>query len=197
MRKLPLLLALLLFATLGTAASAQASPLPLANQVVTFVAPAEEDEGEEGEEAEDESEGDAELDRELCEYDPELFCEEEAEEQASKRRGDDGCLLKNASAALTANPGRRRLRLTVHYRTLKPASVTVEASLRGPKGTVRLGTSHARFRRSGVYRDTFGLAERQMKKALAAHKFFVELRVVNSPPSCGVEIKGASRRARH
>jgi hypothetical protein len=194
MRKFPLLLVLLLLSILLGATSAHASSGPLLSQPAPFVATSEEEGEGESEEAE---EGDAELDRELCEYDPELFCEEEGEEAAPKRKAkDDQCLLKNASAAVITSPGKRRLRLTVHYRTLKPASVTVEASLQGPKGTVRLKTSHARFRRSGVYRDTFGLAERQMKKALAAREFTVEIHVVNTPPSCDVELTGASRRAK-
>jgi hypothetical protein len=193
MRKLPLLLVLLLLSILLAATSAHASLLPLGNQAAPFVAPEDEEEGEdEGEEGEDPDE-EAQINRELCEWDEE-FCEEEGAPQRKAKEGE--CLLKNASAALTANPGKRRLRLTVHYRTLKPTSVTVEASLQGPKGAVRLGTSHARFRRSGVYRDTFGLAEKQMKKALAANDFTVELRVVSAPPSCGVELTKASPRAR-
>jgi len=196
MRKLPLLLALLLLSVLLAAASAHASLLPIPVQPQTLVAPDEEE--AEASEAEDE-EAEEEESCVVEEIEEEEFCEEEAEPQGKSKGRDKGdeCLLKNASAAVTANPGKRRLRLTVHYRTLKPTAVNVEASLLGPKGTVHLGTSHARFRRSGVYRDTFELAEKQMKKALTAREFSVDLRVVNAPPSCGVELsahRGSARK---
>jgi hypothetical protein len=192
MRNLPLLLALLLLSALLGAASAQASSLTVLTQPLPFVAIDEEEaEEDEAAEAEDEEE-------EFCtlEEEEEELCEEEEEFAPKGKDKGDECLLKSANASITANPGKRRLRLTVHYKTLKPATVNVEASLQGPKGAVQLGTDHARFRRSGVYRDTFSLAEKQAKKALAAREFSVELHVVNSPSSCDVEITGASRRAR-
>jgi hypothetical protein len=192
MRNLPLLLVLLLLSALAAAPAAQASPLPLTDQIRPFVVDDEEE--AESEEAEDEGE-EAELDRELCEEDPE-FCEEEEAEPKGKKGKAEECALKGGKAAITASPGKRQLRLTVHYRTWKPATVSVEASLQGPKGAVHLGTEHARFRRSGVYRDTFSLAERQMKKALVAHDLSVELHVVNEPASCSLELTGASPRAR-
>lgn len=193
MRKLPLLLALLLLSVLVAATSAQASLLPGAPQPapVFFAEPEEEDEADE-DEAEDPNEAaeEAEIERELCEEDPEFCEEEEAEHGKGKGKPkDDPCLLKKASATVTANPGKRRLRLTVRYKTAKPATVNVEASLRGPKGFVFLGNEHSRFRRSGVYRDTFELPEKKMKKALAARDFKVELQVVNTPPSCQVELE--------
>jgi hypothetical protein len=195
MRNLPLLLALLLLSVLGAATTAQASLLPFAGQAQPLVAFADDEETED-EEAEDAAE-EAAIEREICEEDPEL-CEEEEETtpKKGKPKGEDECLLKSAKASLTANPGKRRLRLTVHYRTLKPATVSVEASLEGSQGTVHLGTDHARFRRSGVYRDAYGLAEKEMKKAAAARGFSVELHVVNSPASCRVELTGPSRLAR-
>lgn len=184
MRNLPLLLALLLLAALGTAGAASASPLPTPLQPAPVFLEGEENEAEEPEEAEDTAE-DAQIEREICEEDPELCEEEPAPKNKAK---DDACLLKKASATVTANPGKRRLRLTVRYRTLKPAAVNVEALLRSAKGVVYLGNEHARFRRSGVYRDTFQLPEKQMKKAVTAREFEVELQVVNTPPSCRVEL---------
>lgn len=192
MRKLPLVLVLLLLSALGTAATAQASLLPLADQIRPLVV----DEEAEPEEAEDEE---LEFDEEVCvteEEKEEEFCEEEEAEPKGKGKEGDECLLKSANASLTANPGKHRLRLTVHYKTLKPTTVSVEASLQSPKGAVRLGTDHARFRRSGVYRDTYGLAEKQMRKAAAAREFSVELHVVNAPASCGIELTGPSRPAK-
>ncbi|HEX6601605.1 MAG TPA: hypothetical protein VF030_03095 [Solirubrobacterales bacterium] len=195
MRNLPLFLALLLISVLGTAATAQASFLPVVDQVSPFIADEEETEAEEAEaEAEE-----AEADRELCEEDPE-FCEEEESEPKGKGKGqdksNDECLLKSARATLTANPGKRRLRLTVHYKTLKPTTVSVETSLESPKGAIRLDTEHAHFRRSGVYRDSYELPEKQMKKAAVARGFSVELHVVNAPAACDIELTGPSRLAR-
>jgi hypothetical protein len=200
MRKLPLLLVLLLLSVFLAATTAQASLLPGGPPPAPapLAEPEEEDEAEEDEsdeEGEDAAE-EAEIEREICEEDPELCEEEEPGNGKGHGKKGDPCLLKSAKASLIANPGKRRLRLSVHYRTRKPATVSVEASLQGPKGAVRLGTEHARFRRSGVYRDTYALAEKQMKKALAANQFTVELHVVNTPPSCSIELTRASRRAK-
>lgn len=183
MRNLSTLLVLLLLAALAIAPSAQAGLLPAAPQLSPLALAGEADEGEEAEDEGGESEPEEE--EEACEPEEGEPCEEAA---APARRVDDECLLKKASANVTANPGKGRLRLAVHYRTLKPATVAVEASLQGSKGVLHLGTDHARFRRSGVYRDTFALAERKMKKALAAREFSVRLQVVDTPASCRVEL---------
>ena len=193
MRKLPLLFVLSILAFLGAALPAQASLLAQPAEVVPLIAP--EDEADEAGEPADEEEGEVE---EACEPDEEGVCEEEGEEPRGKRKAEeDGCLLKGASAAVSVNPGKRRLRLSVHYRTWKPASVSIEAALRGVKGAVYLGTSHAYFRRSGVYRDTFELAEKQTKKALAAREVSVDLQALNSPPACGLHLSEAVRRPKH
>lgn len=183
MRKLPLLLVLLLLSVLLAAASVQASSVPVPVQPAEVLLD-EEEEGEAEESGAEDEEVEVEED---CtpEYKELELCEEEIAAQAEK---DEECLLKKASATVTANPGKRRLRLTVHYKTLKPATVNVEAGLRGSKGALYLGNDHARFRRSGVYRDTFALPEKKMNKALAARDFKVELQVVNTPPSCKVEL---------
>jgi hypothetical protein len=194
MRKLSLLLVLLLLSVLLAAVSVHASFAPGLNQATQFVAPeAEEDDGEddEGEEAGEEESDDCVVEDE---EDAQL-CAEIAEEEREEAKAEP-CVLEDARAVVVAHPGKRRLRLTVHYRTSKPALVSVAAILQGPKGTVHLGTDHARFHRSGVYRDTYELAEKQMKKALAASGFAVELNVINAPASCAVELTGASPRAR-
>jgi hypothetical protein len=194
MRKFPLLLVLLLLALLAVAPAAQASLVPAADQAISLVAAAADEEEDEGEDPEEGGGEEAEEDEE-CEPEEGEPCEEEAE--AAPEKQADGCLLKKADAAVTVNPGKRRLRVTVHYRTRMPAAVTVTAKLQGPRGAVHLGTDHARFRRSGVYRDTFGLAEKQMKKALAARQLTVELQVADTPPSCVVHLtahRGGSRK---
>ena len=180
MRRLSLLL-LLLAAALGPTSSAHAALLPTTDPlapVLTLAGETEEEteEAEESEEAEEEE----------CEPEEGEPCEEEALSKANPQ--EEQCLLKKASATVTANPGKQRVRLAVHYRTLKPAAVAVKASLRGTKGVLYLGNHHAHFRRSGVYRDTFTLPEKKMKKVLAARDFKVELQVVNTPPSCLVEL---------
>ncbi len=195
MPKLLLLLVLSVLALLGAALPAQASVLAQPADVLPLTAP--EDEADEAGEPADEEDGEVE---EACESEDEEICEEEdeGEEPRSRREAEeDGCLLKGARAAVSVNPGRQRLRLSLHYRTWKPASVSVEAVLRGVKGAVYLGTSHAHFNRSGVYRDTFELAEKQTKKALAAREVSVDLQVVNSPPSCGLHLSEAVRRPKH
>jgi hypothetical protein len=195
MHKLPFLLVISLLALLAVALPAQASLLAQPAEVVPLVAP--DDEADEFGEPADEEDGEAE---EACEADEEGVCEEdeEDEEPRGKRKAEeDGCLLKGANAAVSVNPGKRRLRLSVHYRTWKPASVSVEAALRGVKGAVYLGTSHTYFRRSGVYRDTFELAEKQTKKALAAREVSVDLQALNSPPSCGLHLSEAVHRPKH
>lgn len=197
MRKLPLLLVISLLALLAVSLPAQASLLPQAAEVLPLVAP--EDEADEFGEPTEEEEEDGEVE-EACESDEEGVCEEdeESDEPRGRRKAEeDGCLLKGASAAVSVNPGKQRLRLSVHYRTWKPTSVSVEAVLRGVKGAVYLGTSHTHFRRSGVYRDSFALAEKQTKKALAAREVSVDLQVVNSPPSCGLHLSEAVHRPKH
>lgn len=191
MRKLPLLLALLLLSLLGTAVAAQAALLPQPGQLTAPFAAEDEEEAEAEASDADEEELDSE---EACDPEEEI-CEEE--EQAKDKGKDDACLLKDATAAVTVNPGKRRLRLVVRYRTWKPAGVSVEAVLRGVKGAVYLGTSHVHFRRSGVYRDTYELAEKETKRALAAREVSVDLQAINTPPSCRLHLTESLRRARH
>ena len=194
MRKLPLLLALLLLTLLGTAFPAQAALLPQAGELTPLLAPEEDEEAEAEASDADEEEEDEE---EACDFEEE-DCEGETE-QSGKGKGkkDSICLLKSARAAVSVNPGKRRLRLVVHYRTTKPASVSIEALLTGVKGAVYLGTAHTRFRRSGVYRDTYALAEKETKRALAAREVSVELQALNTPPSCRLHLTEAVRRPKH
>lgn len=188
MRNLSLLLTLLLLSVLLGAASAQATPLPLPNHSQPLAAEDDEEGEEEADEAEEEPEECVVEDEEDAQ-----LCAEIAEEE---REAEEQCVLDSAKAAVTVNPGKRRLRLSVHYKALKPVAVDVETSLQGPKGAMRLRTEHARFRRSGVYRETFALPEKQLKKALAAREFAVELHVVDAPASCDLELTGASPRAK-
>jgi len=194
MRKLPLLLALLLLALLASAIPTQAALLPEADPLTPLVAPEADEEEAEAEESDAGEEADEE---EACDFEEE-DCEEEAEQGGKgKAKKDDPCLLKSATAAVSVNPGKRRLRLVVHYRTTRPASVSIEALLRGVKGAVYLGTSHTRFRRSGVYRDTYELAQKETKRALAAREVSVDLQALNTPASCRLHLTESVRRPKH
>lgn len=207
MRKLPILLVLLLLSLLllTAAASAHAASLPFPAEASPLLAPADdeedeaetEDDAEDADDLDDEGEDDeaevAEADEgedcgpqedELCVEDP---LDEEAEE----------CLLVSASASFTAAPGAGQVRLTIHYRTLKPTAVAVDARLRGAKGGVHLGDERVRFHRAGVYREVFSLGSKQRAKAVAARDLEVELHAVGTPADCAMHlaIRGP-RRAR-
>jgi len=196
MRKLPLLLALLLLSLLtaaASAASAHALGLPSPGQVGTLVAPGAE---EDDEEAIEEDEEEAEDENEESE-DPVIAAlmacegaadEERCEEQVVKESEAEECLLEYADASVKASPGANRVTLAVRYRSFEPISVDLDARLRGAKGSLRLGSDRARFRRSGVFHDTFKLGERQMAKALAARQFTVDLQAAGTPGDCAVHL---------
>lgn len=200
MRKLPLLLVLLLLSLclLAAAASAHALNLPSTgvSQVTAFAGPALDDEAEsddeEGEEAaEDEGEEDETCAREDAEAEERCEEELEAEEEAEE------CLLEDADASIVTAPGSEQVRLTVRYAVFELTSVVVDARLRGAKGGLHLGTGHARFKRTGVYRTSFHLGARQMAKALAAREFEVDLHAAGTPAECGLDLATrAHRRAR-
>jgi hypothetical protein len=195
MRKLPILLVLLLLSLLtaaAAAASAHALSLPGAEQVRTLVGPEDEEETEveDGGEAEPETEddeataADGEEDASCFGEEDVALCEQQADEEAEAQE----CLLEYADASVKASPGHGKVHLTVHYQSFEPTSVSVDARLRGAKGGLHLGSDRARFRRSGVYRDTFKLGERQMAKALAARQFAVDLRAAGTPGYCAVHL---------
>jgi len=196
MRK-PLLLLLLALLTLGAVAvPAQALSLPL--PPVPLAAPDEEadepeaadesgpDEGEEAE-ASDECVIEDEEDVELC---AEIAAEEREEAEAEE------CVLEDATARVSANPGNDTVALTISYEADTPASIAIDARLRGSKGSVHLGADHARFRRAGTFRDTFLLGEKRMDRVLATREFDVELQAVGTPRYCRLDLNGALHRAK-
>jgi hypothetical protein len=180
-RLLPaLLLALLAICSVAVPAQALSLPLPPSPLVDSG------DEAEEPEAAEPEVPGDAE---EGCVEDEEGYCEEEAEEV-------EECVLEDATAKVAANPGNGTVTLAIRYRSLAPAAVAIDSRLRGGKGSLHLGVSHTRLRRSGTFRDTFVLGEKRMERVLAAREFEVEVQAVNAPRYCRIEVNGALRRAK-
>lgn len=192
MRKLlpTLILALLALCAVALPAQALTLPLsltPLAAEDEEASAGASEDENEEFEVSDDcvvEDEEDA------------RFCAEIAVEEREEAEEAEECVIANATAKVAALPGKDSVALSIRYRSYFPASVAIEARLRGGKGSVRLGASHTRFRRSGTFRDTFVLGEKRMERVLAAREFEVELQAVNTPRYCQLDLNGALRRAK-
>jgi hypothetical protein len=193
MRKLlPVLLVLLLLSLLTAAASAHAlsaSALP-GDPLATVEDEAEEPETEEADDSEAEEDGctiEDEEDVQLC---AEIAEEERDSEEAEK------CVIEDATAKLVPRPGNDTVELTIRYQSFAPVAALVEARLRGSKGKLRLGADHTHLRRAGVYRKSFVLGEKKMDRALGAREFEVELRALNTPRYCRLELNGAPRRAK-
>lgn len=195
MRKLSLTPVIALLALCALAVPARALSLPL--PPVPLAAPAEEAEGAEaGDEAGEEAEtGDEPFECTIEDEEDVRLCAEIAEEEREEAASEE-CVIEDASARVSANPGNGSVDLTVRYRAHAPASIAIEARLRGGRGGVHLGASHVRFRRAGTFRDTFVLGEKRMERVLAAHEFEVELQAVNTPRYCRIELSGALPRAK-
>jgi hypothetical protein len=193
MRKLlpSLLVALLALGAVAVPAQALSlPPLPLvASDEEADAAEAGDESGDESEAGEDSGECtiEDEEDVQLC---AEIAAEEREEAEAEK------CVLEDATAKVSANPGSGSVALVIHYEADSPSSVAIDARLRGNKGSVHLGADHARFRRSGTFRDTFVLGEKRMERVLAAREFELELQAVNTPRYCRIEVNGALHRAK-
>lgn len=194
MRKLllPLLSSLLLLCAVAVPAQALSLPLPLA----PLAAP--DDEAGDAEADESAAEEDEEVNADNCTIEDEedvQLCAEIAEEERLEAEAEE-CVVEDATAKVAANPGKGSVSLSVRYRAYSPASVAIDARLLGGKGGVHLGASHARFRRSGTFRDTFVVGEKRMERVLAAREFEVELQAVNTPRYCRLELNGALPRAK-
>ncbi len=188
MRKLPLLLLVALLTLGAIAVPAQALSLPLpALAAVDEEAEASDESGDEEDEDSGECTIEDEEDVQLC---AEIAAEEREEAEAEE------CVLEDATAKVSANPGNDSVALVIRYQADAPTSVAIDARLRGNKGSVHLGAGHARFRRSGTFRDTFLLGEKQMERVLAAREFEVELQAVHTPRYCGLDLNGALHRAK-
>lgn len=204
MRKLPLLLVLLLLSLLtaaASAASAHALSMPTPEQVGTLVAPDDEEEAGEAIEDDEEEAGDEAEEGEDPVIAALMACdgkadEERCEEEVVEEAEAEECLLEDADVSVKASPGKNKVRLTVRYRSFEPTAVSVDARLRGTKGGLHLGQDRARFRRAGVYRETFRLGERQMAKALAARQFEVDLQPAGTAADCGVHLTASRTGAR-
>lgn len=193
MRKLLLPLLLVLLVLCAVAAPAQAVSLP---PITPPAAPDEE--AEDPESNEPGADEDEEVTADNCtiedEEDVQLCAEiaEEEHEEAAVRE----CLVEDATARVSANPRKGSVDLKIRYRAYSPAAVAIDARLRGGKGGLHLGASHTRFRRHGVFRDTFVLGEKRMERVLAAREFEIEVQAVNTPRYCRIEVSGALPRAK-
>lgn len=196
MRRLPLLLVVLLLSALVPAA-AQGLSLSVVPADLTAAASEEGDEAEASGEDELEVEGEDEEDGCMIEDEEDVqLCAEIASEERESEEAEE-CVIEDATAKLVPHPGSDTVGLAIRYESFAPASVRVEARLRGSKGRLRLGADRAHLRRAGVYRRSFVLSEREMGRALGAREFEVELQAVNTPRYCRLDLNGAPRRARH
>jgi hypothetical protein len=194
MRKLLLPLLLVLLALCAVGAPAQAVSLP---PVTPLAAPEEEAEEPEGSDDPGADE-DEEVNGANCTIEDEedvQLCAEIAAEEREEAEVEE-CVLEDATAKVSANPGKGSVDLIIRYRAYSPAAVAIDARLHGGKGGLHLGASHTRFRRHGVFRDTFVLGEKRMQRVLAARQFEVELQAVNTPSYCQLDLSGALPRAK-
>lgn len=180
MRKSPAVLLATLILILGLAGTAQAASLPLDLPLPVVAVPgfAPEDD-EEAEAAEAESE-----EVEVCEETEDGVEECTVETTASEAEASGACMLKSAEAMVLVLPAKDSVRLTLRYTTFTPAVVSVQYSLRGRKGSLKMGADSRRFSRKGVFRETEKLTEAEMAKVKAATEFDVRLRAVNTPGYC-------------
>jgi hypothetical protein len=190
---LPLIVSLL--ASCAVAVPAQALGLP--RLPVQLVAPDEEADTEADDEsgADENEEGEDSSDCTIEDEDDVQLCAEIAAEEREEAEAEE-CVLEDATARVSANPGNDSVALTIRYEANAPVSVAVDARLRGNKGGVHLGASRTRFRRSGAFRETFLLGERRMERVLAAREFEIELQAVDTPRYCRFDLSGAPRRAK-
>ncbi|MGV1049698.1 MAG: hypothetical protein ACOYD4_14375 [Solirubrobacterales bacterium] len=171
---------LVLIVGLNAVRSATAAVLPPIGPVnVPGIVEPDEEEAEEGEELEaEECEAAAEGDEEGKEE------EEECEANEVGFAAPPACFLSNADAAVSVDLDHEKLRLAVRYEAYAPATVAVDYSLRGNRGSLNLKGDQERFGRSGVFHLTQSLTEAQTKRVAAAKSFTVTVRPINAPHSC-------------
>jgi hypothetical protein len=163
-----------LIAILGIVRSAQAAPVPIGGAALALVmAPTET--------SADSSADEEEVDGEECEVEEDS---EECEEDAATVDRSEACILRSASATVTVLQARNQVRLALRYTALSPALVSVEYSLRGRRGRLKMGEDSRRFSRRGVFHDTETLSEAEMAKVEAATEFDVRLHAANTPRYC-------------
>jgi hypothetical protein len=127
---------------------------------------------------------------EECEaFEDEDGLEEEDEECLDGRAGNDGvppeeCLLRTARARLFVYGSQSRVRLVIRYTAFSAADVYVDYKLSGGMGSLKLGTAHQHFAKSGLLRINEGLSDGEMDKVRAAKRFTVLMNVPQAPRFC-------------
>lgn len=176
MRKIPPALLILLIASLGLSAIAQASsarPAGLTDLLLPPETRLDEDEEEEVEveeiEWEDEEEGEE---------------EDEWEEWEEGEEPPAECLLRTASARAIVPTDENQVQLTIRYTTFEATEGAIDYRLRGSKGGLRLPKARQRLNRHGVLRLTEALNEGEAERARAADDFTVRLRLPKAPSEC-------------
>ena len=89
-------------------------------------------------------------------------CEED--EAGDGRVPPEECLMRTARARLFTYSSQNRVRLVIRYTAFVPGEVYVDYKLSGGKGSLRLGTAHQRFAKSGLLRVNERLTEGEMDK---------------------------------
>ena len=177
----------LLIASFGLAAAARALPPPPQGPPPAVIASQPEGEAEEGEEAE---EAVAAEEAEACEPEETGRCAEEEAEEEVEEAGE--CVLERASTHVSASADGDRVRVTVRYTASAAATFTLDYSLRGNGGKLRLGGARARFHRSGAFHDSVAIGRRDAARVLAARRFVVELHPVGTPGFCRDHLSSAA-----
>lgn len=95
------------------------------------------------------------------------------------------CVLRVARARVFVYARKHRVRLVIHYKTYRPARVTVAYKLFGRRGTLALGSATSRFKTAGLFRLTKSLRGGEMHKVRAARLFKLRFRIPKAPHSCG------------
>ena len=92
--------------------------------------------------------------------------------------------MRTARARLFTYSSQNRVRLVIRYTAFAPADVYVDFKLSGAKGSLKLGTAHQRFAKSGLLRVNERLGEGAMDKVRAARRFTVVMTIPSAPRYC-------------
>jgi hypothetical protein len=214
----PLLLLLALLGVLALSQVATAAATPT-RPVSTFAHPTLRDDAEDEEEFEAEEE--LEFEFEDCEsageaefeFEDEAEEEEFEEEEPEEECGDGGaakakkgapfvtapaaCQVRRAESTITTLPASNEVRLTLHYQTYSPTSVTVGLKLKDHKGAFAIEHATKHLSNKGVLQLTTKLGPAAMDRADAASEFDVSLRAPQTPGYCSAALEQRLVSAKH
>lgn len=95
------------------------------------------------------------------------------------------CVLRVARARVFVFTHQHRVRLVIHYKTYRPAKVTVAYKLLGRRGGLKLGKAASHFKTAGIFRLSERLDKRAIAKVRATRLMKVAFRIPRTPHSCG------------